>query len=262
MGRNSRSKRLNGKKRRRIVIIVALILGLLLAGFWVFERMMLRKAHFVHYKEFGIEIPDNYRIHGIDVSHHQSYIDWENVKAMQVKKVKIGFAFIKATEGLGRVDGQFRRNWIKAKEAGLPRGAYHFFLAHKSGVAQAENFLSTVEVEKGDLPPVLDVEELYGASPEQCRKRCKEWLTTVEKAMHVKPIIYSGVDFYKRNLGADFDQYPLWAAHYYQKARPDIERNWIFWQHNENGHVNGILSRVDFNVFYGDSSAFKKLLVR
>ncbi len=39
------------------------------------------------------------------------------------------------------------------------------------------------------------------------------------------------------------------------------KREWLFWQHNEEGRVNGILSKVDFNVFYGDSADFKKLLI-
>jgi lysozyme len=53
----------------------------------------------------------------------------------------------------------------------------------------------------------------------------------------------------------------LWIAHYYQPNSPRITRNWHFWQHSEEGRVNGILSKVDFNVFSGDSSQFKALLV-
>ncbi|MCG7859957.1 glycoside hydrolase family 25 protein, partial [Flavihumibacter sediminis] len=102
------------------------------------------------------------QIHGIDVSKYQQRINWEAVKAMRAEDVKIGFVFIKATEGLGNMDQQFRRNWKYAREAGLPRGAYHFFIAPKSGAEQAENFIRRVELEKGDLPPVLDVEQTYG----------------------------------------------------------------------------------------------------
>ena len=59
----------------------------------------------------------------------------------------------------------------------------------------------------------------------------------------------------------DFDGYPLWIAHYLQKERPSIYREWAFWQHSEAGRVNGIVTRVDFDVFSGDSAEFRKLLL-
>ena len=164
------------------------------------------------------------------------------------------------TEGVKDEDELFERNWKKAKEVGIIRGAYHFFLPQKSGRAQAENFMNSVELESGDLPPVLDVEETYGVRTPDIRKRVKEWLYTIEAYYHVKPIIYTNVDYYKNFLGKDFDEYPLWVAHYLQSERPRIEREWTFWQHNEAGKVNGILPGVDFNVFNGDSTAFKLLL--
>ncbi|MDP9230229.1 MAG: glycoside hydrolase family 25 protein, partial [Bacteroidota bacterium] len=77
----------------------------------------------------------------------------------------------------------------------------------------------------------------------------------------VRPIIYTNIEFYKQKLGSDFDSYPLWIAHYFQNYQPRIKREWLFWQHNEAGRVNGILSKVDFNVFNGDSADFKKLLI-
>ena len=201
-------------------------------------------------------------MHGIDVSHHQDNIDWDAVKAMQVKNIRIGFAFIKATEGLGRVDNAFRRNWLNAKQAGIPRGAYHFFISSKSGKAQAENFIETINLEKGDLPPVLDIETANGASVEDLQQRVKDWLDIVQQFYKVKPIIYTNVDFYENFLAGKFDDYPLWVAHYLVQNKPRIQRNWIFWQHNEKGHVNGIDANVDFNVFNGDSLAFKKLLLK
>jgi lysozyme len=189
-------------------------------------------------------------------------ISWEDVHAMQVKDVKLGFAVIKATEGLTRVDWQFRRNWRKAKENGMPRGAYHFFLANKSGIKQADNFINTVKLEKGDLPPVLDVEDTYGVKTADVVKRVKEFLYAVERHYGVKPIIYTGADFYKKYLGDEFDDYPLWVAHYIQKNKPRINRPWVFWQHSEKGRVNGITAAVDFNVFHGSRSEFEDLLIR
>ena len=201
-------------------------------------------------------------MHGIDVSHHQDNIDWDAVKAMKVQEIKIDFVFIKATEGLGRVDNAFRRNWFNARQAGIPRGAYHYFLPSKSGKAQAENFIATIQPEKGDLPPVLDIEQTNGASVEDIQQRAKDWLMMIEKQFKVKPIIYTNVDFYENFLAGKFDDYPLWIAHYLVQDKPRIQRHWTFCQHNEKGHVNGIDANVDFNVFNGDSTGFTKLLIK
>jgi lysozyme len=90
----------------------------------------------------------------------------------------------------------------------------------------------------------------------------RQQLEVAENYYHVKPIIYTNIDFYNRNLGSEFDTYPLWIAHYYQPEQPAINRGWVFWQHSDDGHVNGIVSEVDFNVFNGDSLEFKNILLR
>ncbi|MEO8402939.1 MAG: glycoside hydrolase family 25 protein [Chitinophagaceae bacterium] len=240
-----------------IVIAGALVFGIYFGWQW----LELRKAKLTHYPEFGIDIPNSYIIHGIDVSRYQDIIAWEEVKSMDIRGIRMGFAFIKATEGIGNMDPQFRRNWRKSKSNDIIRGAYHFFIATKDGKTQAENFIKKVDLETGDLPPVLDVEQRYGVSKLQLQREVKRWLETVEAYYGVKPIIYTNVDFYDQNLGTGFDEYPLWVAHYYQQQQPRIQRNWIFWQHNDQGNVNGITSKVDFNVFNGDSVEFRSFLL-
>ena len=242
-------------------LYVTAFAGVCFVTYLIFLWRQSHEMEFVRYKEFGIPIPDQYVIHGIDVSRYQQLISWKAVKQMRVKNIQLGFAFIKATEGVGRVDPFFNRNWRKAKEAGVVRGAYHYFIPWKDGKLQAQQFISKVKLESADLPPVLDVEVLSGCSPQQLRTEIKKWLDVVEAYYGVKPIIYTYTDFYSRYLGSDFDEYPLWVAHYLQPHQPRINRRWAFWQHSEGGRVNGILSKVDFNVFSGDSAQFRSLLV-
>ena len=220
-----------------------------------------REPH-IMYPEFGIEIPPNYQLHGIDVSRYQKVINWSDVKDMHVKNIKIGFAFIKATEGIDKVDAQFQRNWLHAEEEKIPKGAYHYFIAGKSGKAQAKNFIEIVKLKKGDLPPVLDIEEAYGTSKADMQKNIKDWLEKIEDEYKVKPIIYSNIHFYNNYLKGTFDEYPFWVAHYFQPGKPRLDRKWAFWQHSERGRVNGVKTMVDFNVFSGDSAAFENLLIR
>lgn len=254
----------SAKKKYKVRKWVFGFLSVVLAGiggFITYQVWLSREDRFVRYQEFGTDIPVNYSLHGIDVSWHQGRINWDMVRSMEVRGIHLDFTFIKATEGLGRVDNQFRRNWDEAKDAGITRGAYHYFLATKSGRAQAENFLGTINLQSGDMPPVLDVEDTYGVSDSTLKERVREFLNVVQTNIGTRPIIYTYVDFYNRHLGRTFDAYPLWVAHYFQEENPHITRDWVFWQHSESGHVSGINTKVDFDVFSGDSLAFKQLLL-
>src|SRR5262245_10163417 len=78
-------------------------------------------------------------VQGIDVSYWQGNIDWQ-----KVSDAGIHFAYIKATEGGDRVDPRFLHNWNAAKEAGVPRGAYHFMYWCRRAKEQAAWFVSKV----------------------------------------------------------------------------------------------------------------------
>jgi lysozyme len=47
------------------------------------------------------------------------------------------------------------------------------------------------------------------------------------------------------------------AAHYYQYDTPRIDRNWDFWQHSEEGRVNGILQKLISMFLMGFASIQK-----
>ncbi|MCB0525338.1 MAG: glycoside hydrolase family 25 protein [Lewinellaceae bacterium] len=231
--------------------------------FWV-RSLVEYPFHYKEYKHFGIRIPGGYKVHGIDVSKWQSRVDWARVKAMKVGKVRISFAFIKATEGSWMEDPQFDRNWINAKKNGIIRGAYHYFLPNISAKDQALKFTKTVKLRSGDLPPVVDVEEENGMTAAQIRMYTKEFLNLLQKHYKVKPILYTNKDFYKRFFAKNeaFKDYLFWIAHYHvaDLEMPD-DGNWHFWQHSDRGNVNGINEPVDFNVFNGDSIKLSKLCI-
>ncbi|MFN8431265.1 MAG: GH25 family lysozyme [Spirosomataceae bacterium] len=243
--------------KRTFLIFVSPIV-LLLAYFYYQEI----KAGYIKYKAFGIYIPSEYSVHGIDVSRYQQIINWKSVKNMEIENVKIEFAFIKATQGVKTIDYHYLQNKLRAKNAGLVVGAYHFFVATKSPQAQAELFIRIASIRSGDLPPVVDVETEYGQSDEKIRKGLKTWLRLVENHYGVKPIIYTNADFYKQKLQGYFDNYPIWVAHYTKMGKPDLDRDWHFWQISEESTINGIKGKVDFNVFNGTREEFEDLLIR
>jgi lysozyme len=213
------------------------------------------------YKIFGIRMPEGYKVHGIDVSRYQNKIDWKYIESFTGDEhdVKISFAFIKATEGRSIQDSLFKINWENIGQTNIIRGAYHFFIPTRSALEQAQNFIANVELVKGDLPPVLDIEK-SGGSAAKLRENIKIWLNEVEKYYGVTPIIYSSIDFYRKYLivDADLRKYPLWIAHYDRK-KIEFEESWLFWQHNDKGRIPGINEKVDFNVFNGNMDKLKSL---
>lgn len=245
-----------------VLLITSLIVSIYFISSAIKTQQALAKAQGTYHATLGINMPLNYTIHGLDISSHQNIIYWPAVKAMKVNNITINFSFIKATEGINRVDKHFKKNWKITNQLGITHGAYHFFLATKNGTSQADNFISKVKLQKGDLPPVVDVEELYGVSPILMQQRLKACLDKLEKQYQVKPIIYTYAVFYENYLGKNFNNYPLWVAHYLEPNKPRIKRNWLFWQHSDKAQISGITTFVDFNVFNGDSAAFNNILIR
>lgn len=234
-------------------IFIIFFIGVALSGWFIYRKFV--KAEYIKYKEFGIYLPKGNYLHGIDVSKYQEKINWESVDSMEIEGISIDFAFIKATEGIGLKDKKFSKNWKNIQNTTIKRGAYHFFRVNYNPTLQANFFLSTVNFQKGDLLPVLDVETTQGKSSEQIRQRVKEFLDVIEKKLGVKAIIYTNVDFYINHLNdGTFEEYPLWIAHYNEPNSPRIKRKWHFWQHSDCGNINSIKSKVDFNVF--DNATF------
>jgi lysozyme len=253
----------NRKLQSKKILLYVILLSCIPLGLWIFNlvRTVEVQTQFKYIKDFGIQMPVNYKVHGIDVSKFQGAINWRAVKQTQVDGIQIKFAFIKATEGVTITDTRFKRNWEEAKKNHIIRGAYHFFYSTRDPLLQAKNFKNKVTLESGDLAPVLDIEVHNNKSAAHIQKMAKIWLDEMEATYGVKPIIYTSVHFYEKYLGSDFDRYPLWIAHYYQEERPRIQRDWIIWQHSDRGRLPGISTTVDFNVLRGDMKDLMKLCI-
>lgn len=210
-----------------------------------------------------ISYPEGYEIHGIDISHHQGEINWQQLKDEGlIDKFPVRFIMIKATEGATKVDENFIDNFYQAREYGFTRGAYHFYSVHSSAKDQAEFFIQNVELENGDLPPVLDVEyKPKNQSDDDFRKSVLQWLQIVEQHYGVKPVIYTYYKFKMKYLDdAAFDPYPYWIAHYYVEE-VEYKGPWKFWQHTDVGRLPGIKGYVDFNIYNGSYYDLRKMTI-
>jgi lysozyme len=221
-------KNLKQKAYTSASILAIAGLGLLVAPKATGHDSWVKISSSPSYPSLGVEIPADYNLHGIDVSRHQGNIDWEAVSKMNHNEISVDFAFIKASEGRTVVDEFFKSNWKEAKSAGIMRGAYHFYRTHLTPEEQIDLFVRQIpKLEKGDLPPVLDIEIKGSCPPAKLRKNIKTWLALAEKHYGVKPIIYTSYHFYHTYLNTpEFKKYPLWLAHY---QTPDLNQKTSIW---------------------------------
>jgi lysozyme len=182
-------------------------------------------------------------VYGVDVSRHQGRIDWR-----KVSDDGIDVAYVKATEGGDHVDEEFRRNWRGAGEAGLLRGAYHFFTLCRAGDVQAKHFVSVVGDEDPLLPPAVDL-ELAGNCRDRpplltLRREVRSYLDVVDRACRCTTVVYVGQDFLDR-YPMDFGEHPRWIR---RILRHPSESEWMLWQFTGAAHVSGIDGAADLNV--------------
>ena len=201
--------------------------------------------------------PQAYSVHGIDVSKYQRPIDWSTARANGVS-----FAFIKATEGGDRLDPGFAGHWRGAGEAGVLRGAYHFYYFCTPAEVQARWFIQNVPKERGMLPPVIDLEWnpqsptcTYRPPPEVVRAEAQTFMDILEAHYGQRPVIYTDPAFFARNELMRFAGEEVWlrstAAH--PTDRYGVA-GWTFWQYSATGLVPGAQGEIDLNAFGGSQA--------
>ena len=221
------------------------------------------------------------RIYGIDISRFQHDIgrkhypiEWDRLRITQLgtlsrKRVRgkvdypVSFLYIKSTEGTTVLNKYYADDYRQARKRGIPVGTYHFFSTTSPAKKQAEWFLKNSKVQKGDFPPVLDVEPL----PSQIRKMGGEealwtgvrtWLKAIEEGTGKKPVLYISQMFVNNHLPYAHDikrDYHVWIARY-GEYKPDVRL--VYWQLSPDGRVDGIRGEVDINVFNGYRKEFNK----
>lgn len=187
---------------------------------------------------------------GIDVSHYQGFINWKMVAV----DPNVKFVYIKATESNTIVDSHYHQNQREARAVGLPVGVYHFFSPTTSAYTQLRNFSDNVNPRKQDLVPIVDVEKRGRGRLGEFQSRLRAFLVQIEKMYGVKPIIYTGVNFYNEHLAGAFLDYKFMIARYNVEVLPTLLDNpqIVLWQFTCKGLVNGIQGNVDRSCFVGN----------
>lgn len=217
-------------------------------------------------QEQSVVVTPSPRVMGCDVSFWQDDngtargIDFEKMKAAGAK-----FVFIRAGQDAMK-DPDFEYNWREARKAGLLRGAYFFFDYRHSAVQQARFFASLLAVDRGELPPVLDLEyrQIWGMPlRSNLLPAIQTFFATLEAETLRPTMFYTNPDMLLNILKPIpdwlFTGHPLWVAHYrVSEPRHDGWPTWTIWQHTDRGDGArfGVESRqIDMDWFNGSEAA-------
>jgi GH25 family lysozyme M1 (1,4-beta-N-acetylmuramidase) len=205
-------------------------------------------------------------VSGIDVSHHNGDIDFDKVRAAGNV-----FVFAKATQDNDFIDPMFVTNIVRARQAGLAAGGYHFFDYTLDGRDQADHFIDRLELAgaiDGALPPVVDVEcwaPIGSSIHAVSATRLRDFVSRVYERTGRLPIIYTSVFMWRQVVvnAEGFEDMRLWAACWGCDAPPSIApgwESWDFWQTGV-GRVRGV-GRLDANYYSGDAEDLTDLRLR
>ncbi len=200
----------------------------------------------------------NHQIMGIDVSHYQGYIDWNEV----ARNRDIHYVYIKATEGGELMDNMFRLNIRGARRAGLKAGVYHFYIPSVSPQRQFQNLRSAVNKEDMDLLPIIDIERRGRDKLPKFQQNLKTFIQMVERHYGVKPVLYCSRDFYNKYLAGPFSSYKYMIARYHPEV-PELcdDAPFVMWQFSSTSYVRGIHGHVDRSCMM-DQYTLRDILIR
>lgn len=190
------------------------------------------------YKRHEYELSDSICAFGIDLSHHNSKIEWN--------KLEVDFVYLKATEGSSFKDPKYLEYRDSCIKNNISIGAYHFFSCNVSGYKQFKNFKNTVK-DKFDLHPVLDV-ETCNIPKKKLQEEVSNWIIECYNHYKVYPIIYTSDSFYIHNLKGNetIENCHVWLGDIgtYAVRTPHLMRQFKIEK------INGTKYPVDCNSLY------------
>lgn len=193
------------------------------------------------------------RARGIDVSEWESPIQGRRTCDFgQVKRAGYSFAIARVSYGQFHEDQSFSAYYAAIKRHGLVRGAYQYFRPNQDAAAQANLFCRKVgRILPGDLPPMLDVEEMGGVSSSFLAHQIRTWASIVRARLGIKPMIYTAPGLWN-GYGVNFGSLDLWVADYGPSTPvlPNGWSSWVIFQYTDKENVPGV-GPCDANVFHG-----------
>ena len=193
---------------------------------------------------------------GIDISRYQAGIN--------INILDIDFVIVKATEGVGYSDPNYKKYLTAAINSNKKIGLYHYARPDLGNTPEDEAtwFISKAKdyIKKAIL--VLDWEVNISNTD-----WAYNFLKTVYEKTGVRPIIYMSASpantyDWTRVVNGNFG---LWIASYGANTgapgTPPTNKYWpfyILWQYTSKGYINGYSKNLDLDYFYGTKDTWDK----
>lgn len=197
-------------------------------------------------------------LQGIDISSYQS---------SSYNTSGLSFVFIKITEGTAYVNPEWVAQRQVARDHGLVNGFYHYPHLANDPIAEADHFLSQINLVAGDVL-CLDW-EWYGqtvtddngnnvTSQRALSYRAKFVPYVQSKAPGHKVIVYSDVSNWKNVDQTSYCGDGLWIADYVAAGQPRITDPWVFHQYSDAASQGGDADVANPAMFPGGMADLKK----
>ncbi len=192
---------------------------------------------------------------GIDVSSHQTAIDWDQVVEAGIEFVYIRVGYRGYQTGELNIDQMFNEHYEGAKAAGLEVGVYFFSQATsvEEAIEEAYFVYSIIRYLDIDLEVVYDLEDVTDADSRiedvsaEVRTACAIAFASKIEELGYAPMIYTNLYWAENYYDLlQIMNYPLWYAQY--NDTPDLPYYFRIWQYTETGVIPGITELVDIDI--------------
>lgn len=249
-------KKVRKKKREGALRYVFAVFILVIAGVALYFNFENKSGGESKFED------DKYTIRGVDLSHHNPIVDWENVN----NRNNIAFVYLKATGGIKHTDRNYTYNYSSARNNNVKVGSYHFYLFGVSGKQQASHFIRHMKHVSGDLIPAIDVEHssdnVYSNDSSYVQlvvQELKALENTLCEHFGVRPLIYTNKECYRLYVDGNFSDNQIWMCDLHKE--PEDVPNWVIWQFSHKGQLDGVSGDIDLNYFRYSYDEFSKIVL-
>lgn len=193
---------------------------------------------------------------GIDLSKHNSDVDFAKVKAAGVDFAMIRCGYRAYGSGLLVEDTSFNTYTTNAIKNNIDVGVYFYSQAlnKDEAIEEANYVLTLVKPYNITYPIAIDVEAIENDSFRQENLSASEltdviiaFCDTIKAAVYT-PLIYSNLLYFMDNVELErLEGYDKWFAGY-QTASPYYPYRYAMWQYTSTGSINGVSGNVDINI--------------
>ena len=210
-----------------------------------------------------LKLREGASITGIDVSHWQKEIDWEQVKASGVEFAMIRLGYRGYEQGVLNLDSYAVSNIEGAIAAGMDVGVYFFSQALTPEEAEEEAYFVVEQLqpyaEHITMPVVFDWEHVNDEDARTNDMRDPDILTdctlaflqTVEAAGYRPMVYFNRTQSWKYLNLEELKDYEFWLAAYTQRMK--FEYKIKMWQYTSEGRVPGVNGPCDINIYFPDT---------